>query len=387
MKPWALALAAILITGADQPGQGQGGKNQAQDPPGVVRMSAEQQRTVKLQTARATRRPITEVVRVAGTVGFDEQQVAVIRPLAPSLVVQLLARPGDTVQPGQTLADLEIPTLLDAQDSLGATKASVTEAEAGVAVARDALHRGEILARDGSLARAEAERRRLVLAQAQAAADAARARLATLNAQIKRLNPGIRPGTATLVSPIGGTVVTAALAPGELTAAAGSAFMVADLSVMWVQAQIPEASASLVAAGDDAHVELLTGGNRSWDGKIVALGAAIDSQARTLPARIQIVNADGTLRAGMAVQVSITSDRGRDNVVVPPTAVQLVGDKRVAFTPLGDGRFQSHELQLGLQQPDFVEVQHGLSAGEEVVTQGSFELKAVLQQSMLGGAG
>ncbi len=387
MRPWALALAAVLIAGADQPGHGQGGKNQAQDPPGVVRMSAEQQRTIKLQTARATRRPITEVVRVPGTVGFDEQQVAVIRPLALSLVVQLLARSGDTVQPGQTLADLEIPTLLEAQDSLAATKASVTEAEAGVAVARDALHRGEILARDGSLARAAAERRRLVLAQAQAAADAARARLTTLNARIKRLNPGARPGTATLVSPIGGTVVTAALAPGELAAAAGNAFTVADLSVMWVQAQIPEASASLIAAGDDAHVELLTGGNRSWDGKIVALGAAIDSQARTLPARIQIVNAGGTLRAGMAVQVGITSDRDRENVVVPPTAVQLVGDKRIAFTPLGGGRFQSHELQTGIQQPDFVEVRHGLSAGDEVVTQGSFELKAVLQQSMLGGSG
>ncbi len=128
-------------------------------------------------------------------------------------------------------------------------------------------------------------------------------------------------------------------------------------------------------------------GSRVWHGAVVAVSAALDPQARTLPARIQIANADGALRAGMFTQVTLISNRKRDDVVVPTGAVQRVGDKRVAFIPLPDGRFQSRTLTVGVERSDWVEVRHGLQAGDRVVTQGSFELKALLQKAMLGSAG
>ena len=356
------------------------------DPPGVVRMTAEQQKTIKLQTARAARRPITEPVNVTGTVAFDQGHVAVLRPLAQARVLRLLAQPGDTVRAGQPLAELDIPSLSTAQAGVASAQASMREAEAAVAVARDSLRRGEALARDGSLARAEAERRRLVLAQAEAAAEAVKARGGALQAEVARLNPGAKPGAGSLSSPIAGVVVSVGITPGEFVDTTGGAFTVADLSVVLVLAQVPEASAPLIAVGDPARVRVATG-DRSWDGKVVAIGAALDPQARTLPARIQLANPDGALRSGMFVNVTLTSDRGRDDVVVPSGAVQLLGDKRVAFTPMGGDRFQSHDLTVGVEQQDWVEVRKGLSAGDEVVTQGSFELKALLQKAMLGGAG
>ena len=356
------------------------------DPPGVVRMTAEQQKTIKLQTARADRRPITEPVNVTGTVAFDQGHVAVLRPLAQARVLRLLAQPGDTVRAGQPLAELDIPSLSTAQAGVASAQASMREAEAAVAVARDSLRRGEALARDGSLARAEAERRRLVLAQAEAAAEAVKARGGALQAEVARLNPGAKPGAGSLSSPIAGVVVSVGITPGEFVDTTGGAFTVADLSVVLVLAQVPEASAPLIAVGDPARVRVATG-DRSWDGKVVAIGAALDPQARTLPARIQLANPDGALRSGMFVNVTLTSDRGRDDVVVPSGAVQLLGDKRVAFTPMGGDRFQSHDLTVGVEQQDWVEVRKGLSAGDEVVTQGSFELKSLLQKAMLGGAG
>ena len=378
------AYLALLLLAAASSQDSNGKQDQPHDPPGVVRMSAEQQRTIKLQTTHVERQPITEEVRVPGTVAFDEGHVAVLRPLAQAQIVRLLAAPGDRVQPGQPLAELNIPSLVDAEDSLAAAQAALRESLAGVAVARDALHRGVILARDGSLARAEAERRRLVLAQAEAAAEAARTRTVSLQAEITRLNPGKTPGSATLSAPIGGVVVTVGVTPGELVGPTSGAFTVADLSVVLVLAQVPEASASLVTVGDPARVRLASGG-RVWDGDVVALGAALDPQARTLPARIRIANPDGALRAGMFVDVTLSSDRGRDDVVVPAAAVQRVGDKRVVFTPIGGDRFQSHDIATGVEQQDSVEVRHGLHAGDEVVTQGSFELKALLQKAMLGG--
>ncbi len=380
----ALLLAAALLAMAA--GKGEPPKDAPQDPPGVVRMSDEQQKTVKLQTARADRRPITEPVNVPGTVAFDQGHVATLRPLAQARVLRLLVQPGDPVRAGQPLAELDIPSLTTAQTGLLAAQASVREAEAGVAVARDALRRGELLARDGSLSRAEAERRRLVLAQANAAAESARARAGALQTEVGRLNPGARPGTGAIVSPIGGVVVAVGANPGELLDTTADAFVVADLSVVLVLAQVPEAGVALLAVGDPARVRLASN-SRTWSGTVVALGAAIDPQARTLPARIQIANADGSLRSGMFVEVVLTSDRGRDDVVVPSAAVQTVGDKRVAFMPLGGGRYQSHELTLGVERQDWTEVRGGLAAGDEVVTQGSFELKTLLQKAMLDKEG
>jgi cobalt-zinc-cadmium efflux system membrane fusion protein len=376
----AAVAAALLTLAAAKPPE-------PKDPAGVVRMSGEQQKTVQLQTARAERRPITEPVRVPGTVAFDQGHVAVLRSLSQARVVRLLVEPGDTVRAGQPLAELDSPGLADAQAGLATANATEREAAAGVAVARDSLRRGEILARDGSLARAEAERRRLTLAQADAAVDSAHAHAAALQATVARLNPGSTPGLARLVAPIAGVVVVVGITPGEVVDTTGSGLTVADLSVMLVLAQVPEASAPLIAVGDSARVRLTAGGGRVWSGRVVALGAALDTQARTLPARIQLDNSDRALRSGMTVDVTLTSDRERDDVVVPPGAVQMVGDKRVAFTRLDGDRFQSHDLTLGVERQDWVEVRQGLKAGDEVVTQGSFELKALLQKAMLGGAG
>ena len=383
MRRASVLLAAVLAMGA---GKQEPPKDAPQDPPGLVRMSDEQQKTVKLQTARADRRPITQPVSVPGTVAFDQGHVATLRPLSQARVLRLLVQPGDPVRAGQPLAELDIPSLTIAQTGLTAAQAGVREADAGVAVARDALRRGELLARDGSLAQAEAERRRLVLAQANAAAESARARAAALQAEVSRLNPGAKPGTGAITSPIPGVVVTVGATTGELLETTADAFVVADLSVVLVLAQVPEAGVPLLAVGDPARVRLASG-PRTWNGKVVALGAAIDPQARTLPARIQLANADGALRSGMFVEVVLTSDRGRDDVVVPSVAVQTVGDKRVAFMPLGGGRFQSRDLSLGVERQDWTEVRGGLAAGDEVVTQGSFELKSLLQKAMLDGGG
>ena len=381
MKPLLAAIAAVSLTLASAK------PPEPKDPPGLVRMSPEQQKTVQLQTARAERRPITEPVRVPGTVAFDQGHVAMLRPLSQARVSRLLVQPGDVVRAGQALVELDSPVLANAQAGLAEADAAEREAQAGVAVARDALRRGEILARDGSLARAEVERRRLALAQADAAVASAHARAAALRSEVARLDPGGSPGLARLASPIAGTVVAVGMTPGEMVDTTGNGFTVADLSVMLVLAQVPEASTPLVAVGDPARVSLAAGGGRVWSGKVVALGAALDPQARTLPARIQLDNPDGALRSGMTVDVTLSSDRERADIVVPPGAVQMVGDKRVAFTRQGEDRFQSHDLTVGVERQDWVEVRQGLQAGDEVVTQGSFELKALLQKAMLGGAG
>jgi len=103
-------------------------------------------------------------------------------------------------------------------------------------------------------------------------------------------------------------------------------------------------------------------------------------------ARITLPNGDNVLRSGMFVDVTMTSSLGRDAVVVPASAVQMIADKATVFLPDGEpDRFRAQEIQQGVTRQDWVEVRRGLRAGDAVVTQGSFELKAVLQKSLLGG--
>ncbi len=355
------------------------------EPPKPVSMTPEQQKTVGLQTARAVREEITQPVRLPGTVTFDPGHVAVLRPIEQARVTRLLVQPGDVVAAQQSLAELDMPGLADQQQNLVGAQAAVREADAGVAVAKAALDRAVILARDGSLARAEADRRRLVLAQAVAAQQTARARVGMLAAMVARLNP--IPGSnglAALTSPIGGIVIASGLTPGEVIGPNTEALTVADLHSVMVLAQVPEAAATEITVSDAAQVGI-AGSQRQWGGRVATLGAQLDPQSRTLPARILLANPDLTLRAGMYVDVVITRTLNRESVVVPAAAVQLVADKHVVFTPEPGDHFQSHEVQIGVERQNTVEISRGLKAGDVVVTQGSFQLKALLLTAMLGG--
>lgn len=353
--------------------------------PDMVKMTAEQQKTIGLKTAQTRREAITQPVRLPGLVDFDPGHVAVLRPFGQARVVRLLVQPGDIVAANQAVVEVEMPGLTDLQQTLTASRASLRESEAGVAVANAALERAVILARDGSLAWAEADRRRLVRAQAVATEQTARARIASVETQIKRLDPVGTSGLAALRSPIEGTVVAVGITPGEVISTVSAAITVADLRTVMVVAQVPEGDATKIGIDDPAEIRVTGNQGRSWEGRVATLGAQLDPQARTLPARIEIANPDRTLRAGMYVDVVLTRSLNRQSIVVPSAAMQLIADKSYVFTPAGGDQFRSHEVQVGVSRQDSVEIRSGLTAGETVVTEGSFQLKALLQQAMLDG--
>jgi len=385
MRAWH-GVAAMLLAwpawAADKPD----GKDKPKDPPGIVRMSADAQKGAELKTASAERRQVTEPVQAPGTVVFDERHVARLRPFAQGRVLRLLVRPGDQVAAGQPLAELDIPVLTDARDGLAAAQAALRQAQAELQVATASQRRGEMLARDGSVARAEAERRGAETAKARAAVDTARAQVATNETRMARLAPasGGAPGTGVLASPIAGVVVSLGLTPGEVVDTGTDAATVADLSLMLVLMQVAEKDVPQVRVGDPAAVRLTTGPDRAWPGRIASIGAEIDPRTRTLPARVEIANVDGALRAGLFVQVQVTSDQGRSGTEIPAAALQTIDDKPVVFVRAGPDRFERRDLQLGVQRPDWVEVRAGVRAGEEVVTDGAFALKSILQKDLLG---
>ncbi len=287
----ALAVAALAVAAPAWAADSK--KTDAQkDPPGLIHMSPEQQKTIDLKAVIADREAISEPLRLPGTVAFDAGHVAILRALGQARVVRLLVQPGDVVAAGQGVVEVEMPMLVQLQQDLAAARAGLRETEAGVAVTRAALDRAVILARDGSLARAEADRRRLVLAQAVAAEQTNRAKVATFETQISRLNPVAGSGLAALRTPIDGIVISSNITPGEVIDTASEAITVADLHTVLVMAQIPESDAAKVGVSDPARVTIAGNANRAWDGRVATLGAQLNPQSRTLPARIVIANPD-----------------------------------------------------------------------------------------------
>ncbi len=355
----------------------------------AVTMSPAQQRTIGLATATVSLRPMVRSLRVPGRIEFDPGHVAGLRPLETVRVLRLLVRPGDPVRSGQAVLLMSSPRVAADEAALPSAEAARTEAATGVAVARDAWHRAVLLAADGAMSRAVAESRRLVLASAQAKQAGATAELRRLRAELGRYGAtGSGEGAAVLRSPIAGIVAQVDTTEGQVLdqGTAAPAVTVADLSEVIASAEV-SGDASGIVAGDEATVSLADPGQsgRSWSGRVTAVGAAVDIRSNTLPVRIALANPDGALKSGMFVSIRLLLPTGADGLTVPPDAIQIVDDRRILFTPVGPDRFQPHDVELGIERHDWTEVRKGVDAGETVVTHGSFELKAVLQQSLLGG--
>ena len=352
----------------------------------VVRLDADGQGRLGLAFGQSETRRIILPVRTPGMVAFDERRVTRLKPRTSGRVLSLSVQPGDRVKAGQTLATLDASGVLDARNGLAAAQASLGEAQATEKVAETNLKRGSDLVRIGGVAQAEVDRRQVDLAKAHAATLSAKSQVDLYRAQYERLAPapGQAPGTSAIVSPIDGVVTAAGITLGEVVDTNRDAFTVADPSQIQVLANLYGHDISTVKEGDRATIEAPVAAHPRFEGRVRSVNAAIDPTTNTAPARIEIANPDGTLRANMFVSVEIAADLGREGVTVPAAAIQQTEGGPIAFVRTGDDRFEKRDLKLGIQRADWVEVTSGVAAGETVATQGSFGLKAILMRALLG---
>jgi len=352
----------------------------------VVRLDADGQRRLGLEFGTSESRRIESLVRTPGMVAFDERRVTRLKPRTLGRVLSLSVQPGDRVSAGQTLATLDASGVLDARNGLAAAQASLGEAQATEKVAEINLKRGSDLVRIGGVAQAEVDRRQVELAKAHAATLSAKSQVDLYRAQYERLAPapGGSPGVSAIVSPIDGVVTAAGITLGELVDTNRDAFTVADPSRIQVLANLYGRDIATVKAGDPATIEAPVAAHSRFEGRVRSVNAAIDPATNTAPARIEIANPDGVLRANMFVSVEIAADLSRDGVTVPAAAIQQAEGGPIAFVRTGDDRFEKRDLTLGVQRVDWVEVRSGIGAGETVATQGSFGLKAILMRALLG---
>ncbi len=354
--------------------------------PTFVTLDGAGQARIGLAFGTAETRRIVLPVRAPGTIAFDERRVTHLKPRTPGRVLTLAVQPGDPVREGQTLATLDAAGLLDARNGLAEAQASLAEAQATERVAELNLKRGQDLLKVLGMAQAEVDRRQVDLAKAHAGTLAAKAKVDLYSAQYARLapEPGAPAGTSAIVSPIDGVVTASGITLGEVIDTDHDAFTVADPSRIQVLANLYGRDIAAVKAGDAAAIQAPVPDHPRFEGRVRSVNAAIDPATSTAPARIEVANPRGELRANMFVSVEIAADLGREGVTIPAAAVQQTADGPVAFVRTAADRFEKRALALGVQRADWVEATKGVAPGETVVTQGSFGLKAILLRGLLG---
>jgi cobalt-zinc-cadmium efflux system membrane fusion protein len=334
--------------------------------------SAETAREAGIETYRVEKRPFARTLEVVGQLEFNGNRHAQLSARGDALVLGVNVDVGDEVKAGQALVVL-------ASSSVGAEQARLSAAKTRLETARSALERQRELAEGGVSPRKNAEEAQRELAAAQAEHDAARAALQATGASI-----GGTGGRYGLAAPFAGTVVARDAVSGKTAMPEQVLIEVADLSTMWAQLDVPEADASQVRPGQPVSITLEGMRGETRPGTIARVGARVDPESRTVPARVELPNHDRSLKAGVFLRATIEVAAEHEALLVPRSALQRAEGRTLVFVKKEDGLYEPVAVELGIGDGDMVEVTNGLAAGAEVVTTAAFLLKTEILKGSIG---
>jgi cobalt-zinc-cadmium efflux system membrane fusion protein len=184
-----------------------------------------------------------------------------------------------------------------------------------------------------------------------------------------------------LRAPVSGTVIDRAVVQGQVTEPAQTLFKVGDLSVLWLTAHASERDAVRVRPGSQARVAIPALPGVSLTGRVAVVGSQVDVSSRTIPVRIELADHGGVLRPGMSATVWLPVGEGTPLIAVPVAALQRLEDKWSVFMPRGEGVFEVRPVGRGRDLGGEVEILSGLQAGDTVVVEGAFLLKAEAEKA------
>jgi len=319
-------------------------------------------------------------LRTTGTVQSNAYKEVPVFPIAGGIVRQIDVELGARVNRGQTLATIFSSELADAEAAYLKTAAEVDE--------HHKHHNRTIdLVEIGAASREELEQATSMKKTAEANLASARERLILLGMNEKQVDDlrtaqKFAKPLITVESPAAGTLIGRAVNTGEVVMQGKEMFRVADLSSVWAVAQVYEKDFQAVNIGTSALVTTSAYPGRTFNGRVSYIDPRVDPQTRTAQVRVELANPKQALRLGMFVDVSFSgavqaASSAQPVPAVPRSAVQTIGAKQIVFVATDrPGSFVQREVRTGPEVNGQVPVYIGVSAGERVVTEGSFLLRA-----------
>ena len=333
--------------GHDHAAMGAGG-----DVMNPVRLDAEASRRIGVTFAEVVRRTLQFEVKAVGIVTYDETRLTTVSPKIDGWVERLhVDFTGAPVREGQALLDIYSPALVTAQEELALAASWVQEAGAG----RAADNARELLA---------SARRRLAYWDVP-------------EAEIRRIEEsGEVRKTVTLEAPASGVVIEKAVVEGDRIMPGMAVYRIADLSRVWIEADVFEKDLGLVEVGQTAEVTLEAYPGRSLDARVTYIFPTVSLDSRTARVRLELPNPALDLKPGMYAQIHLQVPAARPTLTVPRSAVLATGERALVFVRVADGSLMPREVTTGRTVGTLMEVLGGLDAGDEVVSSAAFLVDA-----------
>jgi multidrug efflux pump subunit AcrA (membrane-fusion protein) len=319
---------------------------------GGIRIDPALVQNMGVRTAPVTRRDLSRKVRAVGRVDYDERLVDHVHTKIQGWVEKLYVEyEGEMVERGQPMLEIYSPQLVSTQEELlQAARYRETTARSPF---EDVVEGGEALFR--------ASKRRLELWDIP-------------EKDIQRLlETGKVRKNLTLYAPGPGVVIDLMVREGMEVDPNMRLYTIADLSHVWIYADVYEYELPWIAVGQRGVAELSYLPGKDFEGEVTYVYPFLDPKTRTARVRLEFPNPDLVLKPDMFANVSIETETHEDVIAVPEEAIIRSGQRSLAIVVAGDGRFAPREVTLGIDAGDgWVEVQKGLTEGERVVTSGQF---------------
>jgi RND family efflux transporter MFP subunit len=329
-----------------------------------VELTPERMQSIGVRTGSVEYKTIESDIRATGSVDVDERRVAYVQTRYPGWIKDVLVNATyQFVKKGQPLFTIYSPELVASEQEYLLAKANLQRvgqsSVQGVSSGADTL------------------------------LHAARERLSQWNlsdADISKLEASGKSLTDfTFNSPVSGYVTERMVLPNAYVQPEMRLYTIADLSSVWVNAQVFQEDAGKLKPGDPAEITVDAYPSRTFHARVEQVLPQVDSTTRTLRVRLTMPNPRLLLKPGMFVNVQLRAPLGRQ-LFVPASAVLQGGTRQVVFVSQGQGSFQPREVQLGTRTGDGFVVQKGLRAGDVVATSANFLIDSESQLQAAAGS-
>jgi membrane fusion protein, copper/silver efflux system len=320
------------------------------DSAGSVVLTSQQIRQLGVSFGTVALRPLSNEVRTVGAVVVNETRVAKVTPKFSGYVEKLYVNfVGQRVKRGEPLAAIFSPDLVAAEQEL-LVSARLSRTLGASTIPGVPGNTTDLLA-------------------------AAKERLRLWDVSDEQINAVLTSGspmrTVPISAPVSGFVIDKKVVQGQSIQAGEELYTIADLSDVWVEAQLREEDAGRVALGATATLDFTSYPGRPFTGRVTYIDPMLGEQARTVKARITVSNTDARLKPGMYATVVLNSST-QSALTVPRSAVVQTGERALVFVDLGNGKLNAQTVKLGRTGGDYVEVLSGLASGQRVVTSAQF---------------
>jgi membrane fusion protein, heavy metal efflux system len=337
-----------------------------------------------IKTAAVGSQAMSASIVVPATVTTNAYRDTRVHALVAGIVRRVPVELGAPVTVGQPLAVIFSSELADVQMKYLAMQAMLR-------ADHQKRERTAKLVEIGAASRQELEEVTAVHDAHETELAAARQRLLLLGLSSERIralrDAGAVRSEVAVTAPGGGVIVTRAVNPGQVISVAQELFVVADLSTVWVIADLFEKDFGAVQVGSEGTVTVPHAPSNALRGRVAYIDPRVDPATRTAKVRVEVPNRSESLRLGMFVHVAFTVAGSGRVTLIPRSAVQSVGERSVVYVAVGrdEGRFAERAVTLGTGAGDHVQIVAGLEPGEHVVTEGTFFLRAEAAKTRAGG--